>query len=92
MIYYNFVYMNDKEAEYIYYEELLFFIGTEAELIKTFPVIKEMEERKIPYRIVTSGQNDIRKSRVLQPAFPLNYAKVMIQTMLAHVRYPLILQ
>ena len=45
-----------------------YFLGTEAELIKTFPVIKEMEDRNIPYRIIASGQNDIRKSRVLQYA------------------------
>ena len=45
-----------------------FFLGTEAELIKTFPVIKEMEDRNIPYRIIASGQNDIRNSRVLQYA------------------------
>lgn len=47
-------------------KQFYFFLGTEAELIKTFPVIKEMEDRKISYRIIASGQNDIKKSRVLQ--------------------------
>lgn len=45
-----------------------FFIGTEAELIKVFPVIREMEERKINYYIIASGQNDISDSRVLKAA------------------------
>ena len=45
-----------------------FFIGTEAELIKVFPVIQEMEERKIDYYIIASGQNDISDSRVLKAA------------------------
>ena len=43
-----------------------FFLGTEAELIKTFPIIKVMEARHIPYYIIASGQNDISKSRVLK--------------------------
>lgn len=43
-----------------------FFLGTEAELIKTFPVIKIMEDRGIPYSVIASGQNDISKSRVLK--------------------------
>lgn len=45
-----------------------FFIGTEAELIKLFPVIMEMGKRRIEYRIIASGQNDISKSRVLLAA------------------------
>lgn len=43
-----------------------FFIGTEAELIKLFPVIIEIQNRKIDYKIISSGQNDISKSSVLK--------------------------
>lgn len=46
----------------------VFFVGTEAELIKLFPVIKEFEKRKIVYYLVASGQNDIRQSKVLVAA------------------------
>ncbi len=42
-----------------------FFIGTEAELIKLVPVLKEFEKRKISYKIIASGQNDIKKSVLL---------------------------
>jgi UDP-N-acetylglucosamine 2-epimerase (non-hydrolysing) len=43
-------------------QQLFFFIGTEAEFIKLFPVMIELEKRNIDYRIVSSGQNDIQKS------------------------------
>ncbi len=36
------------------------FFGTTAELIKLIPVIKELERRKVTYRIVLSGQTDIK--------------------------------
>ncbi len=45
-----------------------YFIGTEAELIKTYPVIKEMNNRGIPYKLISSGQNDLSQSRVLKYA------------------------
>lgn len=45
---------------------LYFFIGTEAELIKVFPIMIRAKERGIQYRVIASGQNDISKSRVLQ--------------------------
>lgn len=45
-----------------------FFIGTTAELIKLFPVIKEFYENKIPFKIISSGQNDIKKSELLKIA------------------------
>lgn len=45
---------------------LYFFIGTEAELIKIFPLIIRAKERGIEYRVIASGQNDITKGRVLQ--------------------------
>lgn len=41
-----------------------FFIGTEAELIKLLPIFFEFEKRKITYRIIASGQNDINNSKL----------------------------
>lgn len=45
---------------------IIFFIGTEAELIKMFPVIMECKQRKLAYHIVVSGQNDVVNSRILR--------------------------
>ncbi len=39
-------------------------IGTEAELIKMFPVLLRLTSKKIPYEIISSGQNDIEKSKI----------------------------
>lgn len=36
-----------------------FFIGTTAELIKLAPVIRELELRKIPFKIISSNQNKL---------------------------------
>lgn len=52
--------MNPNEKNYY------FFIGTEAELIKLLPVLKEFEKRNIPYKIIASGQNNIIQSNILQ--------------------------
>jgi len=38
------------------------FIGTVAELIKLIPVIRELQHRGTPFRIIASGQNDLRNS------------------------------
>lgn len=35
------------------------FIGTTAELIKLAPVIKELKKRKVDFKIITSGQNNV---------------------------------
>ena len=43
-----------------------FFIGTEAELIKVFPVILEARGRGVDVRIIASGQNDIASSRIFR--------------------------
>ena len=43
-----------------------FFIGTEAELIKLFPVLKEFQIRKINFKIIATGQNDIQNSYFLK--------------------------
>lgn len=45
---------------------IYFFIGTEAELIKVFPVIIECQKRNMHCHIIASGQNDLNKSRILQ--------------------------
>lgn len=42
-----------------------FLLGTEAELIKMVSVIHIFQKKKIPFKIISSGQNDIRKSTVL---------------------------
>ena len=43
-----------------------FFIGTEAELIKMFPVIIEIQNRNLNYQVISSGQNDVSQSSVLK--------------------------
>lgn len=43
-----------------------FFIGTEAELIKLLPVLKQFEEKNVPYKIIASGQNNIQQSALLR--------------------------
>lgn len=45
---------------------IYFFIGTEAELIKIFPVIIECQKRNALCHIIASGQNNLRKSRILE--------------------------
>lgn len=44
---------------------MYFFIGTEAELIKVFPVIIECQKAGRICHLIASGQNDLRKSRIL---------------------------
>lgn len=39
-------------------------IGTEAELIKMFPVLLRLSSRGISYAIISSGQNDIDKNQI----------------------------
>jgi len=38
-----------------------FFVGTQAELIKLLPVIREFEKRNIPFAFISSGQNELSK-------------------------------
>ena len=45
---------------------IYFFIGTEAELIKLFPVMLQLQAQQVPYHIIASGQNDIVKSTILR--------------------------
>ncbi len=44
---------------------IFFFIGTEAEFIKIFPVIIECRKRELPVEIIASGQNDIMSSELM---------------------------
>lgn len=43
-----------------------FFIGTEAELIKIFPVIMECQKKGDICNIIASGQNDLKRNRILE--------------------------
>ena len=45
-------------------KKIYFFIGTTAELIKLFPVIRELEQRKVEFKIVTSGQTSVNFNEV----------------------------
>ena len=45
-------------------KKIYFFIGTTAELIKLSPVIRELEKRKIKFKIITSGQTDVNFAEV----------------------------
>ena len=49
-------------------EDIFFFIGTEAELIKIFPVIIECKKRSLNTHIIASGQNSIKNSVILKKA------------------------
>lgn len=46
-------------AEKIFSKKIYFFIGTTAELIKLSPVIRELEQRQIDFKIIVSGQTNI---------------------------------
>lgn len=45
--------------------DLYFFLGTEAEFIKVFPVIIEAKKRGLNYKLIASGQNDVAHSKIL---------------------------
>ena len=47
-------------------KKIYFFIGTEAELIKIFPVMLECQKRNLDIKIIASGQNDIKRSRIFE--------------------------
>ncbi len=47
-------------------KKIFFFIGTEAELIKLFPVIIECQNVGMICHIIATGQNDLKKSRILE--------------------------
>ena len=45
---------------------IFFFIGTEAELIKVFPIMLKLHDRGITYYVIASGQNNICKSCIFE--------------------------
>lgn len=47
-------------------KEIFFFIGTEAELIKIFPVIIKCQDRGCICNLIASGQNDLKRNRILE--------------------------
>lgn len=47
-------------------QKYYFFIGTEAELIKMTPTLKLFQDREISYKIISSGQNVIGNSKMLE--------------------------
>ena len=49
-------------------KNIYFFVGTTAELIKLFPIMKELNEQKLSFKIIASGQNDIEHSELLKMA------------------------
>ncbi len=52
-------------------KNIFFFLGTEAELIKVFPVILDSMKKGGICHIIASGQNDLTKSRIMKE-IPLN--------------------
>ncbi len=48
------------------FKNFYFFIGTEAEFIKMFPVMIEFERRLIKYTLISSGQNNIQESQIFK--------------------------
>lgn len=43
-----------------------FVLGTEAELIKVFPLMVELKKKKIPYNFIATGQHKLNESDVLR--------------------------
>lgn len=54
--------MNEKKMK----KQLYFFLGTEAELIKIFPVILECQKAGRICHMIATGQNDLKKSRIME--------------------------
>lgn len=46
--------------------ELIFFVGTTAELIKIFPVVELIRKADIPYRVISSGQNELHNTDIIK--------------------------
>ena len=45
---------------------MFFFVGTEAELIKLFPIMIACKDRGMRYHLIASGQNDIKDSVIIR--------------------------
>ncbi len=48
------------------YKDIFFFLGTEAELIKVFPIVIDCMQRGAICHMIASGQNDLTKSRIMK--------------------------
>ncbi len=55
--------------------EIAIIIGTRAELIKTFPVMTELQKQKIPYYFIHTGQHNLKD---LCKKFLVNYPDVVL--------------
>ena len=57
-------------------KHIYFFIGTTAEFIKLAPVIKQLKEQNINFKIITTGQNKIffREMREYLGSVEVNFA------------------
>ena len=53
-------------------KKIYFFIGTTAEFIKLAPVIKELKRRKLPFKLITSGQTRVRFEDLLAYTGPVH--------------------
>ena len=58
-------------------EEIAIVIGTRAELIKTFPLMLELQKRKIPYYFIHTGQNDSGINAICEK-FGINYPNITL--------------
>lgn len=58
---------------------LYFYIGTVAELIKLSSVFRKLQENKIPFRIIESGQNDLN-FRELKPIIDIQKADIVLES------------
>lgn len=47
-------------------KDIWFFLGTEAELIKVFPIVIDCIQRGAICHVIASGQNDLTKSRIMR--------------------------
>ena len=47
-------------------KNIIFFIGTTAELIKLFPIILNLKKENISYKIIASGQNNFTNSDIVK--------------------------
>lgn len=69
-------------------KSFVFYIGTSAELIKLIPVVQAFDRNKINYKIISSGQTDLKEKELAQLA-DINVSKEVIkrfqdQTSMSH--------
>ena len=56
------------------YTNLVFFLGTKAQFIKTLPVLNNLNDEKIPINIIDTGQHRLTTSRQMKELkFDFNY-------------------